>query len=142
MDCTSSRKVLKTYLDGELEPSCARAVDEHVKSCPDCRAACTDYRRIAGSIRSALRVAPSPRSVRILERCRWRAREENDIIRSLQRVAAVAAALLVIFVGAAAWSGERSSLSSSSGSPGSASSDNAEVLAIVFTDSTTWENDF
>lgn len=136
MDCTSSKKLLKTYLDGELEPSCARAVDEHVKSCQDCRAACSDYRRIAGSIRSALRVAPAPRSVRILERCRWRVREENDIIRSLQRVAAVAAALLVLFLGAAAWSVDRSSTS-----PGSGSSDNAEVLAIVFSDPT-WVNDF
>jgi anti-sigma factor RsiW len=137
MDCTSSRKALKTYLDGELEPSIARAVDEHVKSCQDCRAACADYRRIAGSIRSALRVAPAPRSVRILERCRRRAREENDIIRSLQRVAAVAAALLIICVGAA-WSVDRSSLSPTAGS---GSSDNADILAIVFTDST-WENDF
>lgn len=106
---------LRAYHDRELSPGRTRLVEEHVGRCEDCRVALGEIRRISRTLRAALTppVVPSTglaggRDRRggiasgtlalILGRSRKERAEEAALIRSLQRVAALAAVFLIAAV--------------------------------------------
>lgn len=36
LSCPQARSLVSDYIDGELEPSVARALEEHLQTCPNC----------------------------------------------------------------------------------------------------------
>ncbi len=36
LSCPEARSLLSDYIDGELEPSVSRALEEHLQTCPNC----------------------------------------------------------------------------------------------------------
>jgi anti-sigma factor RsiW len=96
----SHEKRIKAWLDGEIDRASASALEVHVASCPCCQAAAAECRRIAARLRELGDVpVPPPRVERVIAAARERVEEEGRAIRTLQRVALVAAAVLVCAVG-------------------------------------------
>jgi anti-sigma factor RsiW len=57
--CREVRAQMSDYLDGELEPADAAAVERHTGWCPNCRRMLSNLRRTLGGLR-ALRDQPTP----------------------------------------------------------------------------------
>jgi len=92
-------ELLKAWLDGELDARRAAEVELHTASCEACKEIAEDYRRISRCLNAVSQDVPPPATARILERTRLLGREEERVIRTLQRVAALAAAVLILSVG-------------------------------------------
>src|SRR5262245_54112269 len=92
--------LIKAWLDGELDPARADALASHAPSCPACQAALAECERITARLRELADSPPppAPRVYSILTAAFRRVEEEGRTIRSLQRVALVAAAVLVCAV--------------------------------------------
>jgi len=92
--------LIKVWLDGELDPARAGVLMGHVPSCPKCQAAVAECQRITSRLRylGDTPAPPPPRVDSILTAAFRRVEEEGRTIRSLQRVALVAAAVLVCAV--------------------------------------------
>lgn len=58
MNCKETQQHLGPYVDGELEPDFARAVDEHLRTCPSCRAQRDRCEVLADKIQSLPDVKP------------------------------------------------------------------------------------
>jgi anti-sigma factor RsiW len=97
--CPEERRI-KAWLDGELGAAGAASLEAHVASCAACQTAAAECRRISARLQELADVpAPAPGVERIIATARRRAEEEGRTIRSLQRVALVAAAVIVCAVG-------------------------------------------
>ncbi len=97
MNCIEIRRILKAWIDGEVEETTAERVEAHLAACEACRAVAADFR----SFGRLLREAPEAEVARvdageIHGRAVCAEREEEGVIRLLQRAAAVAAAVLVL----------------------------------------------
>jgi anti-sigma factor RsiW len=57
--CREVRAQMSDYLDGELDPAAAAAVERHTRWCPNCRRILTNLTRTLGGLR-ALRDQPTP----------------------------------------------------------------------------------
>jgi anti-sigma factor RsiW len=57
--CREVRSQMSDYLEGDLDPSAAVAVERHTRWCPNCRRMLTNLRRTMGGLR-ALRDQPIP----------------------------------------------------------------------------------
>lgn len=107
MRCDEAQGDLSAYLDGTLPIDQQQAVENHLASCPQCRAQIEDYRRIGRVLREEL-VERSPAGLQ--ERIRAAiAQEVDEKDRSARRwggrLAAQAAALLLVagLSGAGGW---------------------------------------
>ncbi len=163
--CETYRGLLKAWLDGELDRTRSAAVERHVEACRACSAVAQDFREISSAIRSAGEhaVLQSPAletlygfgddgfvarrdSVdafveKVWARASWAAREEVRLITTLQRVASAAAALLVISLGLALWSGSGPGGVAGGGINSSGVDDLDGVLEIAISDPT-WKDEF
>jgi len=100
MDCNDSRNRLHAYLDQELDAPSALAIDEHVASCPACKALFTEQAALQAGVRrhAAYHGAPARLADRI------RASIDATAVRTPRRWfqlgAAVAATALVSWLAA------------------------------------------
>ena len=100
MNCRDAELKLKAWMDGELDPAAARGVEGHVAACTSCGERVADYRRLAVLIREAEPVpAPDVETGVIYEKACTARREEEGVIRILQRAAVTAAAVLIVSIG-------------------------------------------
>lgn len=60
MNCNKYRKQLSSYLDGELSPSRAALIEDHLDECPACRSVLENYQKIAVCIENQNDWAVSP----------------------------------------------------------------------------------
>jgi anti-sigma factor RsiW len=99
MDCDRAAKWISFRVDGELEAGRAGELETHLASCPACRAREEDERRLRALIRAgapALEGRPASLSpAQIIFRSRRAFAEEASLVRSLKRVAALAAVLFL-----------------------------------------------
>jgi len=99
MDCNRAAKWISLQVDGELEAERAGELETHLGSCPACRARDEDERRLRALIRAgapALEGRPaSLGTAQIVFRSRRAFAEEASLVRSLKRVAALAAVLFL-----------------------------------------------
>jgi anti-sigma factor RsiW len=99
MDCDRAARLLVSRIDGELEAGVALEMEAHLGSCPACRAREEDERSLRALIRAgapALEARPASLSPsQLLFRSRRAFAEEASLVRSLKRVAGLAAALLL-----------------------------------------------
>ena len=104
MDCNDSRNRLHAYLDQELDAPSALAIDEHVASCPACKALFTEQAALQAGVRrhAAYHGAPARLADRI------RASIDATAVRTPRRWfqlgAAVAATALVSWLAAVQYS--------------------------------------
>ena len=99
--CNPYEKLLKAWLDGELDPVRSATLERHVAGCASCHAKIEAYRRLSERLRSlAGAPAPPPDVDAILAIARRARREEGETIRFLKRVAMAAAVVLISAVGA------------------------------------------
>lgn len=59
MRCTTAKKWISEYVDGELDSGRRTRLEEHMAGCPDCRKLAQDFRKIAG--RAPHVPSPDPR---------------------------------------------------------------------------------
>ena len=97
--CREFESLLGTWMDGALDSPAARRVEGHVASCPACSAEAEAWREISARIRAAAAEVPPPRWDAIERRIEAARRESVLVLRSLKRVAAAAAAILVLSLG-------------------------------------------
>jgi anti-sigma factor RsiW len=57
--CREVRAQMSDYLDGDLDPPAATAVERHTRWCPNCRRMLSNLSRTLGGLR-ALRDQPTP----------------------------------------------------------------------------------
>lgn len=57
--CREVRAQMSDYLDGDLDPRAAAAVDRHTRWCPNCRRMLANLRRTVGGLRG-LADQPAP----------------------------------------------------------------------------------
>ncbi len=120
---------LKAWLDGELLRERAARMEEHVAGCTECRKAAAGFTEVSRALKSAGQDAPRPpRLSAILQRARIAQREEAVVVGFLQRLAAVAAAILLVSLAALLWKGG----SNAAGDPDAGWRDN--VMQIVLSD--------
>lgn len=94
-DCDAARLLLPALLDGELVGAERRALETHLETCADCRAACEDDASFGAAIREAVPRHVVPHGLR--ERVtRLRPRASPRVVRVAWVVGAAAAALLAI----------------------------------------------
>jgi anti-sigma factor RsiW len=101
MACDRDRTTLETYLDGELAPDKERALQEHLRSCPDCAAeiaAMVSMRRAMKP--AASRFAPGED---LRRKVQAQISRKNATMRWLWPVGAAAVALILL---AAVWTRE------------------------------------
>jgi anti-sigma factor RsiW len=128
-DACEFASALKAWLDGELLRERAAQVEEHVAGCTECRASAAVLREVSCALKFAEQDAPRPpRLSTILQRVRTAQREEAVVVGFLQRLAAVAAAILVVSLAALLWK----SGPNAPGDPDVAWRDN--VMEIVLSD--------
>jgi predicted anti-sigma-YlaC factor YlaD len=97
LDCESSSRLLKAWLDGEVDPATAEALGRHVAGCPACRAVRDDYAAIGALLRRAAVLPPPDVSIGdVMRRVAEGGRERVQVIRYLKRVTAAAAAVLIL----------------------------------------------
>ena len=97
---------LKAWLDGELLRERTAQVEEHVAGCTECRKSAAGFREVSRALKSAGQDPPKPpRLSAILQRVRTAQREEAVVVGFLQRLAAVAAAILLVSLTALLWKG-------------------------------------
>lgn len=96
-DCESSTRLLKAWIDGEVDAPTADALGRHVAGCSACRVARDDYASIGALVRrAALGPAPDVSIDGVMRRVASRGRERIEVIRSLKRITAAAAAVLLL----------------------------------------------
>ncbi len=102
MPCTQDRAALEAYLDGELAADQEKALQQHLRSCPDCAA------QIASMV--SLRRAMKPASSRFTPSEKFRQKIQSQIAtRPKTRIAwlwPVAAGMLAVMLLAVVWSGQ------------------------------------
>lgn len=154
IDCSTVESLIKAWLDGELEPPRdgadnaagrehieGKEVEKHVASCVACAATARDYREISQALGSlAEERAPLPLIEAIEARARGMEREEKIMVRSLQRVAALAAAVLMVALGTLLWSSSQHVIDPTAVSSGGQDGVDS-VMAIVLGDPD-WEDGF
>jgi anti-sigma factor RsiW len=134
MNCDAFEPRIKTWLDGELEPSQKEEVGKHVASCGACASAAADYREISKALGALGKEKMPLPSIELLEaKARAMERAEWAMIRSLQKVAALAAAVFLVALGTLLWN------PLSTHPTAVASRDN--VIELILGDSD-WEEDY
>ncbi len=87
---------VKTWLDGELAPTRAREVAQHVAECSRCRGLADDSREIAIRVQTAEPARPRFDVVAVCARAKNVRREEDGAVRLLKVLAGVAAVLIAV----------------------------------------------
>lgn len=132
-NCRQIEPLLKAWLDGELEPPRDAAVEQHVAACSACREAAGDFRAISRRLRALAEAPVVPASAfAVLARVREAAGEERLCVRSLQRIALSAAALLAVALGATFWSADAGAQDALT--VGGAAAGLDSVLEVAFSD--------
>lgn len=103
MTCRDALSLLRALFDGELDPPRREPLERHLEACASCREALADCAAISRALQAASRDVPVVTRAAIDRWARTALEERSTIIRRLQEVAAVAAALLVASL-AAFWS--------------------------------------
>ena len=104
MQCDSAFEMLDAYLDGELTIEASAAVREHLKECTRCSAQLAETARLQRALRSARgRFIPSPEFRKRIQKQIARPRHLTWILPWMPMAAAMAAAVLLVFV----WVGHR-----------------------------------
>lgn len=60
MTCERPRELFSAYLEGALEPALRRAVEDHLATCPACRALMATLRRVNDTLADWPELEPSP----------------------------------------------------------------------------------
>ncbi len=55
-----AEKEISAYVDGQLNPSDSRLVEQHLSACPECSASCKEMQQLTKIFRSAQNLDPSP----------------------------------------------------------------------------------
>ncbi|HZN60614.1 MAG TPA: zf-HC2 domain-containing protein [Planctomycetota bacterium] len=101
--CGECVELLKARLDGELPPERAAMVDEHLASCAACREVREDFLKLSRWMQSQLAGRSRKGAFEVAQHAVLRARvlaaREVTFVRTLQRVALAAAAVLVVALG-------------------------------------------
>jgi anti-sigma factor (TIGR02949 family) len=102
MDCKTAHTLLALYLDGELDRADARALEDHIDTCAECRDAMVGLGRLRHSLRTeATRyAAPSALRERIEQATRTTSREQPRGFTRRARWLAAAACVCGIAIGA------------------------------------------
>ena len=121
---------LKAWLDGELPREWAARVEKHTAGCTECRESLAGLREVSRVLKAVGQDAPRPpRLAVILQRVRIARREEAVVVGFLKRLTAVAAAVLLVSLGALLWKG----VSNAAGDPDVEWRD--DVMEIVLSNS-------
>lgn len=64
MDCAKSRPLLQAYVDYELETTAALELEEHLRSCAECRAQYAALKELRAAVGAALASATAPNALR------------------------------------------------------------------------------
>ena len=94
MSCSWSIDV-ERYYDGELTPTAAARVEQHLRECPECRAFHAELGRLSELLAAAPLAAIGPAAVRRLQEARRTAARDWGIRRAAGFLTAAAAAVLV-----------------------------------------------
>src|SRR5262245_35259486 len=101
--CGECVELLKARLDGELPPERAAMVDKHLASCSACREIREDFLQVSRWMQSQLAGRSRKGAFEVAQYAMLRSREisarEVTFVRTLQRVAVAAAAVLVVALG-------------------------------------------
>ncbi|HPW17257.1 MAG TPA: zf-HC2 domain-containing protein [Candidatus Aminicenantes bacterium] len=76
MNCRKAEKQLLRSFDGRLDRPAADLLEEHLRACPACRRAASEYRSMLALLRDGRDAQPLPR---FWERLEPRLREESEI---------------------------------------------------------------
>jgi anti-sigma factor RsiW len=126
MSACNNERLIKPWLDGELEPSAATRIETHVGSCAVCRETAGDYRRISERLSVlAHEPCPEPDTAAILARAERDAGDEGRLVHTMKRVALLAASVLIVALGI---------LSMPSHSPASAEVSGDELIAVALSE--------
>jgi hypothetical protein len=79
-----STEQLSSYLDGEIGPSHAERIEEHLDSCPACRARLDSMDRLVAELRCIQRPAPPPALAAVVRRQIAAAPEPRGLFQRLQ----------------------------------------------------------
>ncbi len=105
MNCRSCKSRLSTYIDGELEASFARRVQEHLQKCDNCRKSELELRSLVNTLQSSPLLQPTAEETRNLAKIVLEKAKETDhitITRTrpwLPRVATAAVVIILILAG-------------------------------------------
>lgn len=108
MNCGDANRLHYLYIDRELEPVDAARVEEHLRACPDCRAACEEYRALGRAIRRDVQRYQAPIELRDMISRKLGAPERQSF-RSLRYLAvgwnpiAIAASLVLTIITSSAF---------------------------------------
>lgn len=126
MSACRNERLIKPWLDGELESGAASSVEAHMGTCALCRKTAADYREISERLSAlALEPCPEPDTAAIFARAERDAGDEGRLVHTMKRVALLAASVLVVALGV---------LSMPSHSPASAEVSGDELIAVALSE--------
>ena len=126
MSACNNERLIKPWLDGELEPPAASRVKAHLETCAPCRETAADYRAISERLSAlAQEPCPEPDTAVILARAERDAGDEGRLVHTMKRVALLAASVLIVALGV---------LSMPSHSPASAEVSGDELIAVALSE--------
>ena len=126
MSACKNERLIKPWLDGELEPSAASRMEAHVGGCAACRETAAEYRAISERLSAlALEPCPEPDTAAILARAERDAGDEGRLVHTMKRVALLAASVLIVALGI---------LSMPSHSPASAEVTGDDLIAVALSE--------
>ncbi len=114
MDHNEARELIQPYADGELDVSNARAVEQHLQACSQCRSAEQSIRALRIALRSDAVAFRAPRRLRKNIRAAVRRearRDRGSLFWSLPWISAAAAACALLLAGLFFFQSARSSRS-------------------------------
>lgn len=92
MTCFETQEQITAWLDGEAEPECRAALEEHLDGCADCRAEASLLSGVSARVRSLPRLQPSASWDLGLER-KLSALKVEDLSAQIVRLCAITEAL-------------------------------------------------
>jgi intracellular sulfur oxidation DsrE/DsrF family protein len=100
MICDKTRQLAQAYVDRELDVASSLALEEHLASCPDCRAHHEALRRLQSAVAAGIGYPPAPAALRerVTRRLRAEAKCALPWWRRSPAFVAVPAALLLALV--------------------------------------------
>ena len=107
MDCTTAQELRHLYLDGELDPAEAPAIDAHLDCCPACRPVFARDRALSAALKLEGRRHRAPEALRVrirseIARLAASERRAKPAFRGGWNPAAIAASLMLAVVASSA----------------------------------------